>query len=133
MLLNFSRYRCYYGNNYLITKNMHGYNILLYNSDNTKTNEINDYTKTFYIDFNQKVPSGDIIISSEMLNNKHGSVDGIINNNVLERNNFPDSLKYKLSQYNSPLLRIDTHNFKKGSYVIKLPPRSILMITLYIN
>lgn len=133
MLLHFSRYRCYYGNNYLITKNMHSYNILLYNSDNTKTNEINDYTKIFYIDFDQKKPFGDIIISSEMLNSTHGSVDGIINSTVLERNNFPNSLKYKLSQYNTPLLRVDTHNFKEGSYVIKLPPRSISMITIYMN
>lgn len=133
MLLNFSKYRCYYGNDHLITKNMHSYNILLYNSDNTKTNEINDYTKTFYIDFDQKMPTEDIIISSEMLNNIHGNVDGIINNKVLERNNFPNSLKYKLSQYNTPLLKVDIHNFKEGSYMIKLPPRSIIMITLYIN
>ena len=133
MLLNFSRYPCYYGSNHLITKNMHSYNILLYNSDNTITNDLEDYTKTFYIDFDPETESKDLIISSELLNHTYGSTRGIISQNISNRSDFPNALKYKLSQYNSPLLEIETHNFINGPYVVKLPPRSVMMITIYMN
>lgn len=132
MLLNFSRYKCQYGENYLTTKNLHSYNILLYNSDNTITNNIEDCTQTFYIDFDQDLTSNSMLVSTELLNNNYGSIEGIIDANVANQSSFPNSLKFKLSQYNAPLFKIKQHNFKDGAFVIKLPPRSVMMVTIYI-
>jgi AraC-like DNA-binding protein len=132
MLLNFSRYRCFYGENYIITKSMHGYNILLFNSDNKITDKISEHTHVFYIDFQNSEISNDVIISEELLNSDYGSIDGIVDTEIKMREAFPDSLKYKLSQHNSPKLTVNQYNHKTGSYTVKLPPRSVVMLTIYL-
>lgn len=133
MLLNFSKYRCFYGENYIITKNMYGYNILLYNSDNKITDRYDDHTHVFYIDLDNVIGNQDIIISEELLNNENGTIDGLINTEIEKRKEFPNFLKYKLSQYNAPKLKINPHNKNKGSYTVKLPPRSLVMLTVYLK
>ncbi|WP_262856708.1 helix-turn-helix transcriptional regulator [Staphylococcus marylandisciuri] len=132
MLLNFSKYRCFYGESYIITKNMHGYNILLFNSDSKIADENDEHTHVFYINFQNSRISNDVIISEELLNSDYGSIDGIVSSEIENRKIFPDSLKYKLSQYNSPKLSVNKYNQKTGSYTVKLPPRSVVMLTIYL-
>ena len=130
MLYNFSKANCYYGDGYLITKNMYGYNILLYNSDDSDTNNIREFTKKYFIDF-VHINSSNMIITSELLNTKFGSIDGIISSNLTERNCLPNTLKYKISQYNAPLFKVRKHNFKLGPFIANVPPKSVMMITIY--
>lgn len=131
MMLNFSRYACYYGKQYLLTKNPHSYNILIYNTDDTFTRHINEFTQTFHISYSDITPPSDVIVSCELLNYSYGSLDGIINHNVENRETFPDALKFKLNQYNSPLLKVDKHNFNLSPYVVEVPPKSIMLVTIY--
>ncbi|UXU83541.1 helix-turn-helix transcriptional regulator [Mammaliicoccus sciuri] len=130
MLYNFSKANCYYGDGYLITKNMYGYNILLYNSDDSDTNNIREYTKKYFIDF-VHINSSNMIITSELLNTRFGSIDGIISSSLTERNYLPNTLKYKISQYNTPLFKVSKHNFKLGPFIANVPPKSVMMITIY--
>lgn len=131
MLMNFSRFPCEYGDGYLITKNLHSYNVLLYNTDATFTQRIDEYTKSFSIQFSEPLNKSEVLISKELLNNYYGTIYGIVNPEINDAQNFPDHLKYKLSQHNNPLLKIDKHNFNDMSFIAKVPPKSIVLITIY--
>lgn len=132
MLLNFSKYNCFYGDKYIITKNMHSYNVLLYNSDHKITGTNEEYTHVFNIDASNITSNQSIIISEELLNNDYGTISGILSEEIKNIENFSDALKYKISQHNMPKLKISSHDFKEGLYSVKLPPKSIVMLTLYI-
>ncbi|MGV3041963.1 helix-turn-helix transcriptional regulator [Staphylococcus rostri] len=123
MLLNFANYPCHYGENHIITRAMHSYNILLYNS---KADE-----HDFYITLQNEQLPAKTLISTEILNSEYGDVDSMICSRIKDKSNFPNSLKFKLSQYNTPHLSVDEHNFDDGAYIIKLPGKSVSMITLY--
>ncbi|WP_181896618.1 helix-turn-helix transcriptional regulator [Staphylococcus felis] len=130
MLLNFSRYPCYYGENYLITKNPHSYNILIYNPESSPISNNNEDARNFHISFFKNLLSPEILISTELLNNTHGSIKSIINN-IEDLKSFPNSLKYKISQYNSPFLKVEKHNFNISPYIVEVPPKSVMLITIY--
>ncbi|MCS4486624.1 helix-turn-helix transcriptional regulator [Staphylococcus americanisciuri] len=123
MLLNFSKYACYYGDQYVITRTLHGYNILAYNTA--------DYTRNFHIKIPNNVQQTNLLISIEILNNEYGDVDSMIDHTVTNKRHFPDSLKFKLSQYNSPHITVQQHDFDQGSFTATVPPKSIALITIY--
>lgn len=124
MLLNFSKYACYYGNQHIITRRLHGYNVLVYNTE--------DYTQNFHITPPAKFQEARILISTEILNNEHGDVNSMIDQTVTDKSHFPESLKLKLSQYNSPHISVQQHDFEQGSYTVRIPSKSIALITIYI-
>ncbi|QLK86792.1 response regulator transcription factor [Staphylococcus sp. 17KM0847] len=123
MLLNFSKYPCCYGEHHIITRSLHSYNILLYNTEH--------YARNFYITLSDHAVSSQVLLSTETLNNKYGDVDSMIDKRITDKSHFPNSLKYKLSQYNSPHLNVDQHDFSEGPYVTHVPPMSVAMITIY--
>ncbi|KIX91827.1 hypothetical protein TP70_00685 [Staphylococcus microti] len=123
MLLNFSKYHCYYGDNYVVTQSLHSYNVLLYN---TKS-----YDQDFYITHQEDQILSPTLISTEILNSQNGAVDSMICPRIKDKSRFPNLLKFKLSQYNTPHFSVDEHDFDNGAYVTKIPAKSVAMVTLY--
>ncbi|MDO5376676.1 MAG: helix-turn-helix transcriptional regulator [Staphylococcus rostri] len=123
MLLNFAKYHCYYGDQHVVTRTMHGYNVLAYNSA--------EYTRNFHIQTPDNIEQSNLLISTEVLNNEYGDVDSMIDQTVTDKSHFPDSLKFKLSQYNSPHINVQQHDFEEGAYTVTVPPKSIALLTIY--
>ncbi|KIX90542.1 hypothetical protein TP70_06940 [Staphylococcus microti] len=124
MMLNFSKYACYYGDQHVITRTLHGYNVLVYNTE--------DYAQNFHITPPSKFQEDNILISTEILNSEHGDVNSMIDQTVTDKTHLPDSLKLKLSQYNSPHINVQQHDFKEGAYTVTIAPKSIALMTIYI-
>ncbi|MCS4487072.1 helix-turn-helix transcriptional regulator [Staphylococcus americanisciuri] len=123
MMLNFSVYPCYYGENYILTRTKYSYNLLLYNAQSIE--------QVFYITLPDKHTTSKTLVSTEILNSDHGDADSMICARVRDKHHFPNSLRYKLSQCNTPHLNVDEHDFNDGAYVTHLPKKSVAMITLY--
>ncbi|UXR72178.1 helix-turn-helix transcriptional regulator [Staphylococcus sp. IVB6238] len=123
MLLNFSKYPCYYGHRHIITQTVHGYNVLTFN--------IEDCPQNFKISIPESSKHKNILISTEVLNNEYGGVDRMIDQTVTDKSYFPYALKFKLSQYNSPYINVQQHDFNQAPYQVCVPPKSITLVTLY--
>ncbi|UXR78165.1 MULTISPECIES: helix-turn-helix transcriptional regulator [unclassified Staphylococcus] len=123
MLLNFSKYPCHYGKNFVITRTLHNYHILLYNTNTSVQN--------FHITLQDVSMPTTMLVSSEVLNHQHGTAESMIAPGIKDKRRFPSSLKFKLNQYNTPLFNVDEHDFEEGAYTVQLPPQSVAMITLY--
>ena len=124
MLLNFAKYDCYYGEQHVITRTLHGYNVLAYNTK--------EYAQNFHISTPAEFEKANLLISTEILNSEYGDVNSMIDHTVTDKSHFPDSLKLKLSQYNSPHISVQQHDFHQGAYTVTIPPKSIALMTIYI-